>query len=244
MNLIRFVQNLIFPQENICYICGEKYSHINEWHICHTCYMKLRLNDGKVCERCGKSLISDSNNKCKTCFESVRFFKKATSPLVYTGEVKRIIREYKFGGKSYYYKVLGNIMLDHLKKESNCDLLSNVDCIASVPMTRGKRARRGFNQTELIAKFISENTDISYKTEYFVKTKETSVQSHLTRLEREKNLKSAFEVTKKGYYDNRRVLLIDDILTTGSTADAAAKTLLEAGATEVYVATLATGENV
>lgn len=244
VNLIKSVENLIFPEQNICYICGEKFTHVNDWHICNTCYSKLCKNDGNTCEVCGKSLVEETAIRCKTCDQSVRFFKKATAPLIYKGEVKRTIRDYKFHDKSYYYTLLGHILLAHLKEDEHREFLCEVDCIASVPMTHRKKVIRGFNQTELIAKFISENTDISYETEFFIKTKETSIQSHLTRLEREKNIKRVFEVLEKGYYENKKVLLIDDILTTGSTADAAAKTLLEAGATEVYVATLATGRNI
>lgn len=167
----------------------------------------------------------------------------ATAPLIYDGLSKKALQDYKFNDRSYYYKMWGEILSNHLQMKCK-SMLKEIDLIVSIPLTHKKKVIRGFNQTELIAQYISEKVDIPYRKTALIKNKMTLDQNQLNRLDRSKNSKNSFEVDKKGYYLNRKILLIDDILTTGNTVEEGSRILLEAGALEVYVATIATGCNV
>lgn len=242
MKLAQIVDAL-FPEKHICFLCGAYLPYINKCHLCQECYHKLMWNKGHICIKCGKALFDYDKDCCFDCENEVRFFKKATAPLLYKGLAKKGIRDYKFNGKSYYYKMWGEILYLHLRKEES-HMLNQIDYIVSVPLTYSKKVKRGFNQTELLAQYISKKVDIPYIRGALRKVKNTNSQNKLNRLERSRNLKDAFEARDSGYYHNKRVLLIDDIFTTGSTVDEASRMLLDAGALEIYVATIATGRNI
>ena len=114
---------------------------------------------------------------------------------------------------------------------------TGADVIVPVPLTVGGLRRRGFNQSLLLAAGFSRHTAISLVLDGLVKTVDTLPQVGLTRKERRKNLKGAFEAKKS--FSGMRVLLVDDVMTTGSTADECSRVLLRAGAEDVSVVTLA-----
>ena len=157
---------------------------------------------------------------------------KNRSPLVYEGETRRMIYSLKFGKKKYLAQTLGALMADEFLKDDMA-----ADIIVYVPMTEAEEKKRGFNQSELLAEEVGRRLNIAVLPA-LVKIKDTKAQKELSGKERAQNLEGAFECVFE-QVKNRRILLIDDIFTTGATANECAKVLLKAKAREVNILTAA-----
>ena len=116
------------------------------------------------------------------------------------------------------------------------------DCIVYVPMTKKSLNARGYNQTKLLAKAVSKRTNTPVIYDAVEKVKDTAAQKGLTRRERRENLKGAFKAVKRESLAGKSVLVIDDVLTTGATADEVCSAILKAGAAQVYFASVASVE--
>lgn len=236
------VLDLIYPEEGICFICDEFVDGISNNHICTSCKNRLSFIKERKCSICGKPLdIESISNKCENCKRHPHYFSRAISVLEYKGLVKDAIYRYKYGKKSYMYKAFGPLMVQALKDNNISQ--KNIDFIVPVPLHRRKLIKRGFNQAELLGKYISDSLNISLSANNLIRTKRTPVLNKLHRLERLVNLQEAFAVSSKEVFKNSRILLVDDIFTTGATANHCSKVLLEAGASNITVICLATGRS-
>ncbi len=171
------------------------------------------------------------------CIYDKHTYSQVISVFEYNDFSKKIITSFKFND---------NFRLLKLFKSWLSYIISNVDYsdityIIHVPLHKTKLKIRGFNQSLILAKIASRILGINYKNNILVKIKNTENQSDLNKSLREKNLKEAFSVNLKykKLIEDKKVLLIDDIITTGSTANECSKTLLNNGAKEVRVISLA-----
>lgn len=128
-------------------------------------------------------------------------------------------------------------MLYAFEKEN----ITNIDLIVPVPLHRSRKAERGYNQAELLAKYLSSKLGIPLNSRNLIRTKATKIQNKLSRHEREQNLKDAFIIRQSNVFKDKRILLVDDIFTTGATVNECSRILMECGVKEVYVITIATG---
>ncbi len=158
--------------------------------------------------------------------------------------VKAIIWELKYKENTLPLEIIGKMLLDEIMDRMSDILLFNANAeflIIPVPMTDNAKVTRGYNQSELIAKSVIENDTqrtLLYAPQWFRKIKETEKQSHSnTREERMKNLESCFEANPS--IQGKYIFLIDDVVTTGSTLIEARKTLIDAGAMDVFAFTIA-----
>ena len=214
-----FILDLFFP--NRCPICNDfiKYDSF----VCDNCIMKLEksiVDYYKICKKCGK-------NQC-ICNKEI-FYKRAAVCYYYEAAAKRGIRSLKDGNKNFGY-YLGNMLAD---KINNDEILKNSDFIIPVPMARKKLRRRGYNQSYVIAKEISKKTGISILNNALFK-KSSKAQHELNKEERKNNVFSFY----KGSLDlsDRKIIVCDDVLTTGSTLNRCAELLIDMGAAEIYAA--------
>lgn len=232
--------NFIYPRNIYCILCNSSIDRDEKYSICVECKKKLKLIDGKTCVKCGKPLdelyIID---KCHDCINNSHYFTKAVSCLEYDDLAKKIIYDLKYHKKRYISYHIAEIMYDRLKLKD----IDSFDMIIPVPLHAAKKRERAFNQAYLIGKYLSKMIEIEVDNKTLIRVKNTITQNKLTREERRKNLEDAFEIINKQTINNKRILLIDDIFTTGSTVDQCSKVLIENGAQNVYVATLATGRN-
>lgn len=206
--------NLIYPQ--VCGICGE----ISSKDICNRCKVKI-----KQLKRCKKHI----------------YLTKSFDTHMYIFDYKDLIREkilqYKFQEKTYLYKSFVKIILNDKKV---CGFLKSYDIIIPVPISKKRNKKRGYNQSKLIAKNITKQMQgLDYNDNILYKVKNTLPQSLLEKEQRKSNLKNAYEVEKSEMIKNKKVLLFDDIFTTGSTAEECSKMLKLAGAKEIGILTLA-----
>lgn len=213
-NFIEKILDLIFPP--VCGICNKE---INTY----------------LCGKCEKEI-----NKI-TCVGENRYDNKYFSTHMYLFKYEGIIRNkiisYKFNDNPYLYKTFCEIFV---KNKKVCEFLKKYDIIISVPMYKKKKNQRGYNQSELIAREIAKKIEnIEYRNDILIKIRNTAKQSSLNKEQRKENLKNAYVVNNNEYILNKNILIFDDIYTTGSTANECAKTLIEAGAKDVGILTIA-----
>lgn len=207
---------LLYPP--VCGICNK----ITNEYICQNC--KKQIEKYSI-----NKIINHKNNKQVYYDYQIQILK-------YEDIVREKILDYKFKEKTYMYKTLEKIILNNKKIYG---FLKKYDIIIPVPMYKTKKWERGYNQTELIAKELAKDLNITYNSQILKKTKNTKKQSTLTKTERKQNIKNAFNITNINDLENKKVLLFDDIITTGSTLNECSKMLKKAGAQEVAILTIA-----
>jgi ComF family protein len=195
-----------------------------------------------ICEICGEDLGSGrapiGNQLCLACAEKRPHFFRAAAYGPYDGELRELIHLLKYEHIEPASRILGRMLAEAIQK-LNVDVDSVM--VITVPLHRSKRRERGFNQAELIAraalKRYSTRAELSLVA--LERTRSTVSQIGLTRPQRAENIRGAFRVKHLNRVAGREVLLVDDVLTTGTTANECARVLLKAGAARVWVATVA-----
>lgn len=210
MEYLKAFNRLLFPNRNLCYYCKEKSYDIGDY-LCGTCKKNIELVN--------KEILLDSPYLEKVYYISI-----------YNKFMRRLMQEYKFHGKSYLYKPLGSIMVENLKL---MEIDRDIDLILYVPSHRKKEAKRGYNQSELLARFIAQRIKLDLSYNNLIKVKNTREQNKLDQIQRMTNLKNSFKLKNKEEIENKRILLVDDIITTGSTMIECSKVLIENGAKEI-----------
>ncbi len=202
-----------------------------EQFFCDECFEKLPRNDGYVCAHCGRSVISPVEF-CDECTGIEWSFEMARSPFCYAPPVNEMIKKQKYSGKKYTSEIFAPFLSAYLVK-----YFLDADVLTFVPMTKKALRKRGYNQAELLCKEISKETGFAYA-DLLEKTADTEHQAKLNRNERLTNLKNTFKVRNTALVENKRIVLIDDVLTTGATAETVSAALKKAGAAKVYVLTV------
>ncbi len=227
---------LIYPEKNTCFICETYDESIGDKYICMDCEKRIKRLVPPLCSKCSKPIdYNSSADLCRECIDTERHFETAKSPYAYEGLIKKVIYSYKYYNKPYFYKFFGNSLVSYMQSNDYTDF----DYIVSVPLHSSKMRKRGYNQSELLAKHIAARLSIPYA-DVLKRTKKTIKQSGQSRQERRKNLANAFAV--KGSAEkiiHSSVLLVDDIYTTGATVEACSKALVKYGAGKVFVLTIA-----
>ncbi len=159
------------------------------------------------------------------------------SACLYDGGLKELVHRFKYKGKTVLGGIFSKLMIDHIKENPE---IADVDLITVVPLHKERLREREFNQSLLIANPIAKAHSLTLLNA-LEKTRKTRYQNELMKSERLKNLEGAFRVSPKAEIKDKRILLIDDITTTGSTLGECAKTLLAGGAKSVICLTLARG---
>ena len=201
---------------------------------CVFCASVLEKTDEGLCDKCVESLpYTDSQGR-----QEGIVFDFCISPLYYTGYVRRSILRYKFRGASQYAEVYGNVLAECIRE---CPEI-NYDIISWVPLSSKRERSRGYDQAMLLATATAPLLD-KVAVETLKKPHDVQAQSELgDRNERIANISGAYTVSDPEHVSGKRVLLIDDVVTTCSTLDECARVLLSAGAAGVVCAALARGE--
>lgn len=195
------------------------------------------------CPYCG-DVIKPLDIACEDCKEEMPSDKIITqiagiyevlSPFPYDGKYKDAILKIKFGKRKQFAPQLADIMAESLKKYKD---VSQFDVITFVPLHKDTLKERGFNQSELLAGYLSEKLNIPCEA-LLKKTKKNKPQHKLLACERKKNVEGVFGCTDKKLIKKRRILLVDDIVTTGLTLSECIKVLKSNGAEEIFCITFA-----
>ncbi|MCS7053515.1 MAG: ComF family protein [Ignavibacterium sp.] len=205
--------------------------------LCPCCNKKLNFNETIICIKCffelektNEYLIkSEYQNKFQECglideFKAAFVFRQE-SPVQFLLHSLKYDKRFLVG--IFLGRLLAKFFLDEIKSW-------NADFIIPVPLHRLKKAERSFNQSEYIAKGISRETNVKIKTKLLKRKRFTETQTHLSQIERMQNVKNAFEVKNALSIKGKKIILVDDVVTTGSTINECAKVVKDAGAEKIY----------
>jgi len=226
-----------------CRICQSPLLTVSYLPVCEPCRGKIVRLDGLLCRVCGEKLFSSyvdvaGGPLCGLCRRAQPHFCQAVAYGAYDGALRDLIHLFKYNGIKPAGPVLGQLLHQATQELA----VPKEVVLIPVPLWSGKRQTRGFNQAEAIAKAFLRcrpSSSIQLDTASLVRTRETASQTGLTRHQRRANVRGAFAVTKPERIRGRSILLVDDVMTTGTTVGECARVLRRAGAKEVFVATVA-----
>lgn len=228
----------IYP--NVCQICGAERATSPEGFVCARCRQQARFIEPPFCRRCGLPFDGELTTafECANCRDMELHFSFARSAVSASGMVLEIIHRYKYQRALWFEPFLADLLLRRASAELRDQ---RWNWIVPVPLHPAKKRQREFNQAERLAKHLSAATQIPIDTALLKRVVPTRTQTKLTRQERAVNMRNAFAMRNGQKLNGQRILLFDDVFTTGATTDACAKVLRAAGAEEVGVWTLARG---
>lgn len=240
----------LFPSD--CRLCGAPLLEISRLPVCRACLESVRRVDAATCWVCGERLFGphpvaeDGQLRCGICQRFEPPFERARAYGAYDGSLRGLIHLLKYEHVRPAAEILGGMLAEVL-----AGLLRDMDAepalLVPVPLHAGKLRQRGFNQAELLARVALARLEkdpasagrLRLSTEVLERRRPTESQTGLTRHQRRENIQGAFRVALPEEIAARPVVLVDDVLTTGTTAGECARLLRRSGAARVYVATVA-----
>lgn len=234
--LLENILDILYPRR--CPICQEVVKKRGEM-ICPSCRKEIAPIQEPVCKKCGKPIMDAAEEYCCDCGKMGHLYTRGLAVLPYTGKVRKSLHQIKFHNKKEYLDFYGPYMAEVLGKRI---LAWDAQALIPVPLHHSKRRKRGFNQAEILAVEVGRALGIPVRTDVVQRIRNTRPQKDLSLRERQNNLKGAFKIIQ---YDVKlkKIILVDDIYTTGSTIDGIAGKLLEQGAEEVYFIALCIGKD-
>jgi len=231
---------LAFFYPEACQICETGHATPAEGYVCTTCRRNLRFITEPLCDRCGLPFEGDISVQfeCTNCCNLKFHFTRARSVIEAKGMALDIIHRYKYSRALWFEPFLAQVLVNTAAtrlREEGWELL------VPVPLHPMKQAEREFNQAERLASYLGRAAAIPVATHLVRRLETPRTQPPLSREERARNVRRAFSPVAGARCPARRVVLVDDVLTTGATTSACAGALLKSGAGEVCVWTLARG---
>ncbi|MEX0730313.1 MAG: ComF family protein [Aquisalimonadaceae bacterium] len=219
---IEWVLQQVFPPT--CCACGDP--GLGRYDICAGCYRDLpRLVHG--CRLCAEPLFGPELI-CGRCQKHPPAFDRVIAPYIYAPPIDSLIHAFKYAAQLSGGRLLGALLARHLRQRG-----TTADLLLPIPLHPARLRRRGFNQAMELTRCLGPTLDIPTDHRRLRRTRSTGTQSALSREARRRNMRNAFAF--RGRLDGLTVALVDDVLTTGSTADAAARTLRRAGAARIEI---------
>jgi len=219
--------NLLFPSN--CPVCGNDSDSHRHNPVCVACWSGIERYSGPACLRCGLPLVSEYATYCESCMKAPPPFSKIIFYGIYAGALRKAIHLLKFKGLKRLARPIA-VLLSELP-------LPDADGIVPVPLHSKKMREREFNQTALIGKHLSRQSGIPLLLDALKKDKATLPQTDVTGKERLKNVKNTFTAGKS--VTGLRLILVDDVVTTGATVYECSRVLKKAGAAGITVVALA-----
>lgn len=220
----------LFNTKWTCSACGREI--FEDEYFCKDCLDGLPYNDGNICEHCGRA-TKQTEKFCLTCKNRLTAIDKGRSSFKYEKPISSLIKGLKYDKKKYIAEIFSEALSNtYFKNFMSCDL------ITFVPMTAKAERKREYNHAKLLAEGLSERVGVPCVV-LLEKTKETNRQAKLNRTERLKNLDGAFKTVNRKLIKNKKILVVDDVTTTGATAETVAVKLKNSGACEVNLLTVA-----
>lgn len=233
MSYFKKILNIFFPLK--CIVCD---TYETETYVCSSCWSKINFITKPYCKICSFPFLyeEDDDAICGSCVAKHPSFKKLTYLMKYDQHSKKIIHRFKYQDKLEILNYLTNLMCTSLK-----DTKDKIDFVAPVPMHKLKIINRGYNQSALLASKLAKKLNKEYLPDLLIKLKNSKPQMGLSKKEREKNVKNTIRINNKLIckIHNKNILLVDDVITTGSTIKECCKILQQNSCNEIYISALA-----
>lgn len=222
MGLFRKLANVVYPPK--CIFCRRLLDHDVALNICNSCYVKLPFAE----ETLLTTSFKGDENYCDG----------AISVFQYTGVVKESLIRFKFYNMPSYFRTYARLIAHRLAKITD---IKQYDMVMSVPLHKQKEFSRGYNQAYLISRVLSSELKLPECSRLLKRSRQTDSQSLLDKHKRHKNVQGAFVTTPTDKLKGKSILLVDDILTTGSTIEECCRILKQAGALKATAVVVASG---
>lgn len=225
---------IIFPRR--CVNCMQRLSIASKGTFCFECLSHIEYLTEPICRSCGKQLPAGVKRKgiCGDCLSSPPPFTLVRSIVKYGPSAQAIVHGLKY--KSDRSVLMG---IEQLVHQFDFGQFGTVDVILPVPLHVTRLRSRGWNQALLLAHAFFPSQKSSIEVDWLVKIRNSRAQTTLSGKQRRKNLRNSFAIGAKAQLAGRRVCLVDDVYTTGSTVEECSRVLMTGGAREVLVITLA-----
>jgi ComF family protein len=233
--------DLVYPP--ICQLCNTPQPAGRHEAFCYTCLKQLNQLLGDQCPRCAARFpkVNPHATDCHLCHDEDYAFSQTIAWGPYDSAMRSIILRIKEQRNESLAHHIGLLFATQFQQQWQA---STIDAIVPVPLHWTRRLWRGYNQAEVLGKAIAQKLHKPYRRSWLWRRLQTPLQASVTPAQRRKNLRQAMTARLPNRYQGQHILLIDDVMTTGATADACARAMLAAGAGSVKVAVLAraTGE--
>ncbi len=230
--LFQSTKELCFPA--VCVLCRQKISSPENIHLCPNCFTGLTLITSPICSCCGKEFSGvGEDHLCSECLVKPPHFSRARSVVRYDAAIAQLVHGFKYSGNTACRSTFKGLYDISLAAQH----IAGSEMIVPVPLYSSRLQERGFNQALLLARYFFPDHQVEPTLLY--RNRETAAQTGLKGIDRRRNLKGAFSVKDADKVNGKRIVLVDDVLTTGTTVNECAKTLKMHGAKEVEVLTLA-----
>ncbi len=234
MSFLEKLGELVYP--SACALCGDVLPD-GAVYVCEECRKMIAYPTEPTCLRCGGRVSDENQAYCQDCSRMNRSYKKGFPAMLYQYPLDESIAAFKYNNKRYMAPFY---VSEIIKRHGKTILSLPVEALVPIPIHKKKLKKRGYNQAELLAGELGKRLSIPVDTELIYRVVNTEPQKSLSPLEREDNLKKAFQCTKK-VVSYKCIMLVDDIYTTGATVEACTKLLHEKGITDVYYTSICIG---
>jgi competence protein ComFC len=233
--------NFFYPPT--CQICGSRRASAAEGYVCSDCWTRdggIRFIRPPYCERCGLPYEGDLTTpfECGNCRDVELFFRSARSSVAARGVVLETIHRYKYQRALWFEPFLADLLV---REAAPALAGERWDLIVPVPLHPLRQREREFNQAERLAGHLAVRTGVPVQSGLLRRIRSTGTQTQLSRVERAANMRQAFALRSSQNLNGQKVVLLDDVFTTGATTNECARVLRQAGAEDVCVWTLARG---
>ncbi len=238
MYTMKSLMHIVFPPR--CPFCDGVLFHsiaAPRELVCRLCRDKPVYVDEPACMRCGKPLADERQEYCFDCAKGRIEYTQGKALWVYKAEVKESIYRFKYQNRREYASYYG---AELVRAYGGWIRRHRMQAVVPIPVSNARRRQRGYNQAALVAREVGRRMGLPVYEHLLRRVRDTKVQKGLSGEERKNNLKKAFKM-RENKVQLDHILLIDDIYTTGSTMNEAAKELRRAGASEVYCLSISIG---
>lgn len=236
--LLTGIKSLAFPDN--CHTCGTFLNSGHTRQLCPSCFSGIALNTPPFCAMCSRHLGTASAGFCPACIAQQTHYNKAWAVCQYNDAMRHLIHSFKYSGHTALRRTFVNLITGWIDQYNIP--IKQFDCVVPIPLHPVKLRERGFNQSEILSADLCRHYNLIHKPSLLARQRPTETQALLDQKQRWTNLTGAFRINPSDSVEEELVLLVDDLLTTGATVDAAASALKNAGAAYVGVLTLAVTE--
>lgn len=231
------ISDLLFPRQ--CENCMKVMDHKNRTYLCATCYQSIRWVSDYACSGCAgifQGIESSEPWFCQSCKNEKRAYDSCVAVSLYEGCIKNLIQKFKFSKAEYLAHTLQFIFIKNIPKRIQ---EASADLILSVPLHPLKLKERGFNQSLYFAQIFSRNFWIPLLTKGLHRIKYSTGQTLQDKKSRIENIRDSFRVPHPEKIKGQKIILVDDVMTTGATVQECSKMLKNAGAKSITILVLA-----